>query len=78
MSRLMTKEEAQAWRERWRAVNAFEREETRRKSRELRLQECMELSGWARAMGWLGTRRDGQEQVWERWRRLKEHYARRA
>jgi hypothetical protein len=70
----MTKEEATAWREGWRMLAAFEREELRRISPETKLERTAALMASARDLGWLGTRRDDDQQVWERWRRLKEHH----
>ncbi len=75
--RAMTKDEVQAWQEGWRLLAAFEREELRRMSPEAKLERTAALMASARSLGWLGTRRhDDEEQVWERWRKLKEHYAR--
>jgi len=68
---MMTKEEARRFREGWRLVNEFTNEEARRKSVSERLRELEMFYQSARVVGW--TKPDGeQEEVWARWRRLKE------
>ena len=61
-----------AYRDRWRAVEAVEREEHRAASVALRWQQTNAIFGLAMGMGLLPNSLDDQEQeVYRRWARLK-------
>jgi hypothetical protein len=70
----MTKEEALRFREQWRLANAALIEEARRTPVEIRLRQLSVMFEAARALGWMEKLREGEEDVRERWRRLKEKY----
>jgi hypothetical protein len=71
---LLSKEDALAFRERWRLVNAREIEEMRSASMELKLQQFNTLLAWARELGWNEELRKGEAEVRERWMRLRKAY----
>jgi hypothetical protein len=71
MPRRLTKKKAQAFRERWRRVNAREEEELRSTSLEVRLQQFNTLLAWAHQMGWADVLSEGEDEVRERWARLR-------
>ncbi len=74
--RVMTKREAKAWKARWERVNAFEREELRATPMATKFRQLSTLMNSARALGWLeGTAAEDAE-VRRRFRRLRQHYAR--
>jgi len=70
MAPRLTKAEASAFRERWRLVNARE-EELRSTSIEVRWQQFNTLLNWAHEFGWVDPQRDGEEEVRQRWIRLR-------
>jgi predicted lipid carrier protein YhbT len=71
----MNGEEAIKFRERWRRVNAVLIEEARRTPVEVKLQQLAIMFEAARALGWTEKLREGEEEeIRERWRRLKEKY----
>ena len=64
-----------AYRNRWRAVEAVEREEQKGASVALRWQQANAIFRLAMGMGLLSNNPDDQEQeVYQRWARLKEAY----
>ena len=64
-----------AYRDRWRAVEAVEREEHRTASIALRWQQTNAIFRLAMGMGLLSNNPDDQEQeIYRRWARLKEAY----
>ena len=67
----MSKAEARAFRKRWQLVNAREEEELRTTSLELRLEQFNTLLNWARQFGWESILREGEEEVRQRWGRLR-------
>jgi hypothetical protein len=71
---MMTKEEAEQFKARWKLVNDFTDEEARRAPPEVRLRQTALLHEAARTFGWAEALREGEEDVYERWRRLKEIY----
>jgi hypothetical protein len=71
MTRPLTKAEARAFRERWRRVNAREAEELRSTSIEVRLQQFNTLLAWAHQFGWVEALAEGEDEVRERWARLR-------
>ena len=70
---MMTKEEARAWRERWRLVNEFEREELRTTPTEVKVRQFLSVMRLGRAMGWLDQPTDDDREVDDRWARLQAH-----
>jgi hypothetical protein len=71
MTRRMSKAEALAFQERWRRVNAREEEELRHTSLEVRWQQFNTLLAWARQMGWTDVLSEGEDEVRQRWARLR-------
>lgn len=71
---MMTKEEAGQFKERWKLVNDFTDEEARRAPPEVRLRQTALLYEAAQTFGWAEALREGEEDVRELWRRLKELY----
>jgi putative transcriptional regulator len=73
MARL-TKREAQAFKQRWQAVNAAEKDELVSTPAADKLRQVAALLTSAGTLGWSGA--EGEELVRERWARLrKEHHA---
>ncbi len=70
----ITKAEAQAYRERWRLVNAREVEELRSTSLEVKLQQFNTLLAWARQFGWTAALDKDVTTVRNRWARLRKAY----
>jgi hypothetical protein len=71
---MMTKEEAEEFKARWKLVNDFTQEEERRAPPEVRLRQTALLYEASQTFGWSEALREGEEEVRERWRRLKEIY----
>ena len=71
---MMTKEEAEQFKERWRVVNDFTAEEARNTPPEVKLRQTALLYGAAHTFGWTDKLRQGEDEVHELWRRLKEFY----
>lgn len=66
------KQDILAYQERWKIVEAIEKEERRSASLELRWQQLNTAYGMAKALGLL--RPDPSEmEVFERWAKIKEH-----
>jgi hypothetical protein len=72
---MMTKEEAKAFKERWRAVNERIDEEIRNTPTTRKLQQLSSLYNFALTMGWLDRLGLDEEQVWIRWQELRMRYA---
>jgi hypothetical protein len=70
----MTKEEATAFKDRWRRVNEFIDEELRNTSPEVKLKQLSGLYNTAVFLGWLEKLREGEEEIWSRWQKLRERY----
>lgn len=70
----MTKDEARAFKSRWELVNRVTAEETRRTPVEIKLRQLAQMYEAGQALGWAGGLKDGEEEVRERWRRLREFY----
>ncbi|HYY55867.1 MAG TPA: hypothetical protein VE842_00975 [Pyrinomonadaceae bacterium] len=68
----MTKEEAYRFKERWRLVNEVTIEEARRTPVSVKLHQLALMYEAGQALGWNETLGEGEEEVRERWRRLKE------
>ncbi|HEX7315227.1 MAG TPA: hypothetical protein VF297_14970 [Pyrinomonadaceae bacterium] len=71
---MMTKEEAEHFKARWKLVNDFTDEEARRTPPEVRLRQTALLYEAAQTFGWSESLREGEDEVRERWRLLKEIY----
>jgi hypothetical protein len=71
MSLPLSKAEAQAFRERWRRVNAREAKELRSTSVAVRWQQFNTLLAWAHQLGWVAALAEGEEEVRQRWARLR-------
>lgn len=74
MTRRMTKAEAKAWKARFEALNEFEREELRKTTFDTKLRQLVTLMQWGRAFGWQKCPAEGENEVRDRWIRLKKHY----
>lgn len=74
MNKRMTKAEARAWKARWEAVNAAEREELRRTPMELKTRQLTTLMAWAKDFGWTEELAAEADEVRERWNRLRRIY----
>lgn len=72
--RLMTKEEAKQFKERWRLVNRVTNEEARRMPVALKLQQLALLYEAAQTLGRGRQLRADETEVRARWRRLKEKF----
>ena len=70
----MTKEQARAFKDRWKLVNEYEKEELRRTPPDLRLQQFNTLLTWTHEFGWTEALAEGEAEVRERWVRLKKAY----
>ena len=68
--KMMTKEEALAFKERWRVVNEFTNEEARRRPVAERLRDLEILYQFGQQIGW--ANRDDDQEVRARWNRLRE------
>jgi hypothetical protein len=71
MARRLTKAQAQAFRDRWRLVNAREEEELRATSLAVRWQQFNTLLLWAHQFGWAPALAEGEDEVRQRWARLR-------
>jgi hypothetical protein len=74
MSGLISKDEARAFRERWRLINEREMAEVNSASLDLKWQQFNTLLAWSRELGWTEERRKGEAEVRERWMRLRKAY----
>jgi hypothetical protein len=68
----MTKDEGKAYLERYRLVNEFTAEESRRMSPEEKFRLTAIMYWAAKDFGWQEKLREGEEEVWERWQVLRE------
>jgi hypothetical protein len=60
------------YRERWKAVEEFEREELRSLTMEMRLQQMIAIWGMAMGLGFSFEPDEGEIEVFARWAKLKE------
>jgi hypothetical protein len=70
----MNREEARQYQARWRLVNERTARETREASPATKLEQLALMYEAAQALGWTERLRAGEEDVRERWRRLREFY----
>lgn len=68
----MNKDEARQFKARWKLVNDFLQEEARHAPVSLKLQQLAVMYEAGNALGWTDALKEGEEEVRERWRRLKE------
>jgi hypothetical protein len=68
----VTKEEARQFKERWKLVNEVTIEEARRMPVSFKLQQLTLMYEAGQTLGWHKTLKEGEDEVRERWRRLKE------
>jgi hypothetical protein len=71
MSRPLTRAEARAFRRRWQLVNAREVEELRNTDLDVKWRQFNTLLAWAQQLGWTEALREGDEEVRQRWVRLR-------
>jgi hypothetical protein len=74
MIRPLTKAQAIAFRERWKRVNDREIEELRSTPFEVKLQQFNTLLAWSHQLGWTAALSDGENEVRQRWARLRKAY----
>jgi flagellar biosynthesis/type III secretory pathway protein FliH len=74
----MNKEEARQFKARWRAVNDKTAREARDASPATKLQQLALMYEAGQTLGWADGLKAGEEEVRERWRRLREFYRVRA
>ena len=74
MRPLLTKSEAQAFKNRWRRVNARELAELRATSIEVKWQQFNTLLRWAYEFGWTEALAEGDAEVRERWMRIRKAF----
>lgn len=67
----MRPEEARSYMERWTRVGELEIEESRRTPVEVKLRQLDTLMRSVDAMGWRQELREGEEEVWAVWDRLR-------
>lgn len=70
----MNKEEAKNFRERWQIVEDRLIEERMQTSAAVKLQQLSVIFEATRALGWADALLEGEEEVRERWRTLKERW----
>lgn len=75
---LMTKEEALAFKERWRLVNEFINEEIRQTPLSVKLQQFASMVQFARAMGWEEKLSQDDAEARAKWLRLQTAYGQKA
>ena len=73
-SKSMTKQEGKKYQARWRLVNEFEIEETRRTPLIVKYRQFLQLVRLAQAMGWHDDLTKDDAAVWKRWQRLRKFY----
>lgn len=74
---MLTKEEAQAYVARWKAVQAVEREESRRSTPQQRWKQFITILELVEGLGLqIPDTAEEDMQVILRWKRIKEHYER--
>ncbi|MBK8316947.1 MAG: hypothetical protein IPL01_24225 [Acidobacteria bacterium] len=71
----MTKEQAREYIDRWRLVNEHIKQEIRETPPELKLKQMAAIFGAAEYLGWKAPPSHDDEQASERWRILREIYA---
>jgi hypothetical protein len=67
----LTKHEAWAFKQRWDAINAAERQELAPTPMVQKFRQVEALIASARQLGWTGSPVKDEREVWERWARLR-------
>ncbi|MBM3997567.1 MAG: hypothetical protein FJ303_25985 [Planctomycetes bacterium] len=67
----LTKAEARAYRQRWRRASARELEVLRSTPLDVKWQQFNTLLAWAQHFARTEASRRGEEEVWQRWARLR-------
>ena len=70
----MTGEEARQFKARWKLVNEMTAEETRNATISLKLRQLALMYEAGQTFGWADALKEGEEEVRERWRRLREKF----
>jgi hypothetical protein len=68
----MTKEEARQFRARWKLVNEAVTEEVKQTPASVKLRQLALMYEAGQLLGWDARLKEGEEEVRERWRRLRE------
>ena len=71
---MMTKEEGQAFKLRWKLVNDRITEEIRSLTVEEKFRQLCSLYRFAKKMDWFERMREGEEEIFARWQRLRENW----
>lgn len=71
MKKPISKAQARAFKKRWAVINAWQREELRKTSFIQKLQKLSALMASVKELGWDESLSIGEEEVRERWRKLK-------
>ncbi|MCI0390254.1 MAG: hypothetical protein MOB07_16010 [Acidobacteria bacterium] len=69
---MMTKEEALLFKSRWRLANERIAQEIRKTSVLTKLHQLALMFAAGEALGWSERMREGEEEIYERWQRLRE------
>lgn len=69
----MNKDEARQFKARWQLANGVILEEARHTPASLKLQQLAALYEAGQSLGWADALKEGEEEVRERWRRLKDN-----
>lgn len=76
MKRHLTRAQARAYVARWLLVNDAEREELRTTPPAVKLRQLAALMASAASFGWTEALAAEEQEVRERWQRLRRHYGR--
>lgn len=74
MKKGITKSEARDFKKRWEAVNIVERKELQETPLLQKLQKLAVLMASVKSLGWFEALSEDEEEVRERWKRLKRPY----
>ncbi len=74
IKKLLSKDMANAFRDRWKLMNAAEIEELRQTSLDKKLQQLASLMCSASELGWHKGLSEGESELRERWNRLRMAY----
>ncbi|MBI5194450.1 MAG: hypothetical protein HZA08_13575 [Nitrospirae bacterium] len=70
----ITKKEAIKFKNRWEVINAFEHDELRRTSMDIKMQQLAALMASVNELGWEKALSEGEDKLRERWNRLRRAY----
>ncbi len=71
---MISKEQARQFKERWRLVEEAMHNEARQTPAALKLHQLALMYEAGYVLGWAESLREGEDEVRERWRRLKEKF----